>query len=256
METSNSISTSSNESPAIWYLVKFFNKEEYADAFIKGNLHLNRLRYFRKTESSSDDGRPDEYEAISHWWQPKDFKINLTVPGVGEVEIKSEDLAGPVSMSFDYHENLHVFCLYAIRTFGFEIIDGKIDYAEGDTEALQKQLEVDFRNFKLGDFAVITPAPQFLDRLREVLQKRGQYFKGRLVEYYDDETFHGATEPDEIPFWKQKNFSYQNEFRICVNTKTTGDDPLKIDMGDISDICQKIQSDKINDLLALQSIKV
>ncbi|WP_218779352.1 hypothetical protein, partial [Paraburkholderia caledonica] len=78
------------------------------------------------------------------------------------------------------------------------------------------------RNFKLGGFAVVTPATQFLDRLKSVLQARGQYFKGRLVEYYDDKTFHGSIQPDEIPFWKQQHFSYQNEFRICINTKTIG----------------------------------
>ncbi len=246
----------SSVNPVIWYFVKFFNNEVHADEFMRGNLHLKRLGYFKTMEQQKDDGRPDSREAISHWWQPNDFVMKLTVPGVGEIEIKNDDLAGPVSMSYDYHENLHVFCLYSIHTVGFEIIDGKIDYAESEGETLKKQLEVDPRNSKLGGFAVVTPATQFLDRLKSVLQMRGQYFKGRLVEYYDDKTFHGSIQPDEIPFWKQQHFSYQNEFRICINTKTIGDDPLNISVGDISDICGKIQSEKINDLLSIKSIKV
>jgi len=248
--------TTTETTPVIWYFVKFFSDEGHADEFMKGNLHLKRLGYFKKMEQQKDDGRRDSREAISHWWQPNDFVMKLTVPEFGEIEIKNEDLAGPVSMSLDFHENLHIFCLYSIRTIGFEVIDGKIDYAEDEAEILKKQLEVDSRNFEFGRFAVVTPATQFLDRLKLTLQERAQYFKGRLVEYYDDEIFHGAIKPNEIPFWKQKDFSYQNEFRICVNTKTVGDDPLDISIGNISDICGKIQSDKINDLLSIQSIKV
>jgi hypothetical protein len=33
----------------ILYLIKFFMNEAHADEFIKGNLFLNRLSYFKKT---------------------------------------------------------------------------------------------------------------------------------------------------------------------------------------------------------------
>src|SRR5689334_10920673 len=100
--------------PMIWYLIKFFEEERYADQFMAGRLYLNTLAYFRKVESKDSDGRMDSTEAIAMWCQPDDFVMKLNVPGIGETEITKKDLAAPVSMSFDYHNYLHLFCLYAV----------------------------------------------------------------------------------------------------------------------------------------------
>lgn len=35
---------------AILYLVKFFDKEEYADQFMQGRLRLNRLGHYRRLD--------------------------------------------------------------------------------------------------------------------------------------------------------------------------------------------------------------
>lgn len=239
----------------IWHLVKFFNQEKYADEFIKGNLHLNRLSYFRKLEES-DDGRPDSHEALTHWWQPDDFVMKLNVPGHGEVEIKKEDLAGPVSMHIDYHHNLHVYCMYAMRTIGFDCKDGQFECSPDEVEIIKKQLEVDERNFGFGNFAVVVRATEFIERLNKVLRERGQAFVMDLVEYYDDETFHGEIQPKKVPFMKQKKFSYQNEFRVCLDTKTVGDEPLNIAIGDVSDISAKIEPSKLNGMYEFQTKQI
>ncbi|MEX3918170.1 hypothetical protein AB4Y43_18315 [Paraburkholderia sp. BR10872] len=239
-------------SEMIWHLIKFFNKKQYADDFIKGKLHLKRLGYFRNLESGKSDGRPDANEALSHWLQPDGLRIKFSVPGIGETEITHADLAAPVSMSVDYHNHLHIFCLYAVHTTGFDLTDGKIDCAEDEVTELERQLRIDSRNLEFGEYAVITPAPVFLDRMKNHLQTRGDYFRGRLVEYYDDKTFNGEIPIREIPFWKQKHFSYQNEFRICIDSKTAGDNPLNLEIGNISDICALINSSELNDLLKLQ----
>ena len=236
----------------IWYFIKFFRKEQYADEFIKGTLHLNRLSYFKKLENNDDDGRPDTNEAVAMWWQPHDVVIDLNVPGIGAVKITKEDLAAPVSISYEYHEHFHIFCLYAVHATGFATVDGKFDLAESEAAELRRQLAIDERCFKFGPFAVITPAVPFLAQLKEALQRRGQWFRGRLVEYYDDETFHGQIPLADIPFKKQKRFSYEKEFRICVHTNTKGDDPLPIDIGDISHISAKVDSSRLKDLLQLK----
>jgi hypothetical protein len=237
--------------PMIWYFIKFFAQEEHADAFMKGSLYLNTLAYFKKLESECDDGRMDATEAVAMWWQPHDFIMNLNVPGIGATEITSKDLAGPVSAAFEYHDYLHLHCLYAVHTTGFECVDGKIYYAPEDAEELRRQLTIDERCLKFGRFAVITPAVPFIDRLREALKSQG--YKAKLVDYYDDEVFHGEIPMAEIPFKKQKRFSYQREFRLCVYPRTQQDTAITIAIGDISSICAKVEAARLNGLLGIQS---
>jgi hypothetical protein len=241
--------------PTIWHFVKFFTEEKYADQFIKGSLHLKRLAHFMKLESNCEDGRPDENEAVATWWQPHDVAMKLSLPGFGDIEITKDDLAGPVSTSYVYHEHFHVFCLYAVHTTGFDTIAGKLHLAEDRAAELQRQLTIDERCLKFGPFAVFTPAVQFLSQLKEALQRRGQWSRGTLVEYYDEETYHGEFALKDIPFKKQKRFAYQKEFRICVDTNTLGDNPISIDIGDISHICVKIDSSQLNSQFKLNRLE-
>lgn len=237
----------------IWFFIKFFAEERYADLFMKGRLHLNRLSYFKKMEAlSADDGRPDTNEGVSMWWQPHDFYMKLCVPGIRETEITKADLAAPVSISPEYYDDLHVLCLYAVHTTGYDAVDGKFHIAENLVADFKKQFLIDERCLKFGPFAVITSAVPFLAQLKKALQHRKLQGLGRLVEYYDDEVFHGEIAQQDVPFKKQKQFNYQKEFRICVQTSTRGDDPITIDVGDISKICAKVVSSKINSIIEPQ----
>lgn len=245
----------------IWYFVKFFTEESHADLFIKGSLYLRRLSYFKNVESECDDGRSDMTEAVSMWLQPDDIVMDLSVPALGlHARITKADLAGPVSFQSNDFDNSHIFCLYAVYTDKFVGTDGEakfvgmhgnINLTESDVAELRRQLLIDDRCLKFGRFAVIVYAVRFIERLKKALQYNGQWFRGKLVEYYDDETFHGEVEPREIPFKKQKRFSYQREFRICVRTNMEGDDPISIEVGDISDICGKTESSQLNDAFTL-----
>jgi hypothetical protein len=243
--------------PLIWYLIKFFTEEHHADQFIAGNLHLNTLAHFKHVEAEDSDGRMDTTEGIAMWWQPYDLAMKLNVPGVGDIEITQADLAGPVSMAFDFHNNLHIFCLYAVHTTGFECIDDKIDFASEQAEELQRQLHIDERCMKFGKFAVITPAVPFLGQLRKTLNSQRYKARWKLVEYYDEETFHGEISPREIPFKKQKRFSYQREFRLCVYPRTKDEavnsNPITIHIGDISHICGKVAAAQIPGLFKLKT---
>jgi len=227
--------------PTIWYFIKFFAEERYADQFMAGRLHLNTLAYFKRVESERGDGRVDSTEGVAMWWQPDDIIIMLNVPKMGQnIEITEKDLAAPVSMSFFDHNYLHLLCLYAVYSRGFEVIDGKFHGLPEEAEELQRQMKIDDRCFKFGKFAVITPAVPFLNQLKTALRSQGYKAKGKLVEYYDEETFHGAIPVNEIPFRKQKRFSYQREFRLCVDTRVQQESHITIDIGNISRICAKV----------------
>lgn len=240
----------------IWFFFKFFSEEGHADQFMAGNLYLNTLAYFKQEEREDSDGRRDSTEAIAMWWQPDDLVITFTVPGVGETTITKKDLAGPVSIGSVHHDYMHLLCLYALHTTGFECVDGKIECSPEDAEELRRQVKIDERCFKFGKFAVITPAVQLLNRLREALNSQGYGFTGKLVKYYDEDVFHGQIPTEDIPFTKQKRFSYQREFRVCVDTGTQQEAAITINIGDISHICAKRDATQLPGIFEVKEVKV
>jgi hypothetical protein len=236
----------------IWHFIKFYDEERHADQFMAGELYLNTLSHFKKIERESGDGRTDSTEGVAMWWQPDDISIKLNIPGIGETEITKKDLAGPVATSFDYHNYLHIFCLYAVHTTGFKFVGGKVECSAEDAEKLRQQLKIDERCLKFGKFAVVTPAVSFLNHLGEALKSQGHKVKGKLVKYYDETTFHGSIPREEIPFRKQKRFSYQQEFRLCVYPTVMVDSPITIKIGNISSISVKMASARLNSHLGIK----
>lgn len=230
------------------YLIKFFSEERFANQFISGNLYLNRLSFFKKLESPFD-GRQDSNEAIWSWWQPYDLSIRFSL--FPELEITSKDLAGPVSTAFDIHNHLHIFCMYGISVPSFALTGEKFECSEQQAAELKQLLTVDERCRQFGDFAVIVPTLLFLERLKSAV--KGRYaVTARAVKYYDERIFHGSFPQEDIPFSKQRRFEYQREFRLVVDTRTKGSEPLILKIGDIRDISLKVLSHKINDMFALR----
>lgn len=235
---------------AILYLVRFFDKEEHADQFMKGQLYLRRLRYYKRLEAYRD-GRADYAEAPAGWLQKHDVRIEFH--DHPELNIQPENLAGPVLLSFDYHNDLHILCMTAIHTgeFDFDCESGLI-LDEGDEDKLRKQLEIDSRCFEMGSFAVMARGLDFILRARTAIETRGHTCESALVNYFDPTTFHGRFPSlSSQPFRKRNTFSYQNEYRFCVNTHAKGDDVLCIEIGDISDFAAKMPAEAVNTVYQL-----
>ncbi len=233
---------------SIWYLVKFFKEEAYADQFINGTLYCNRISYFKLLEQGKTDGRPDHNEAVAAWLRRAAIEFN----DHPELNITSKDLAGPITLSFDYHDNLNVFCMTAIHTCEFECTDGLVEYAVDEAFKVRAQLEIDAKCLCFGRFAVVVRACEFVLRAKNAIESRGFGFNSTLVEYFDPESFEGNFSWKAIPFMKSKQFSYQKEYRICVDTKTVNGSPVAIDIGNIQDISGKMFSTEVNTLLKLQ----
>jgi hypothetical protein len=231
----------------IRWLIKFFTEEDHADQFLRGRLLLRRLSHFKRIENAADTTRRDPTEAVGAWLQPKGLRINFLAPGMSHLDITDKDLAGPVSISFDEHDHLHLYCMYAVHTSGFDFgEDGKVELSPEQVAELERQLTIDPRCLEFGRFAVIVRAVDFIDRLTATLRERRQWARLKLVDYYDDQAFNGQFPNENIAFHKQMRFAYQQEFRICVRTGTRGDDPLWIDIGDIGDISGKVEAAQLN----------
>lgn len=227
----------------VLFLVKFFkaDKAEHADAFIAGKLFMNRLSYFRDIERAGE--RADRHEATAMWLQP--HHLSITFENHPQLNIGPQDLASPISVTFDSHDDLHIFCMSAMQT-DFEFVDGKFDLPEDDVRKLKDQLEFSDRCLSLGDIAVVVRVDEFINRFKRAVNKRGLRFATGLVEYYDPETFHGKFTVEEVPFRKRLEFSHEREFRIVIDSRTTGRDALEVEIGDISDISARMPSASLN----------
>ncbi len=162
----------------IWYLMKFFEREDWADQFMAGHLYLNTLGYFKGMESASTTDRGDPTEAVSMWLQPNDVVMTLRVPALGlRTVITEKDLAAPIQASSAYHEQLHLLCLYAFHTEKPVTYAGKMQ----NSDRLHQQLRIDSKCFGMGQFAVMLPAVPFLEQLRAELKLQNLAATGKLA---------------------------------------------------------------------------
>ncbi|MDD5227707.1 MAG: hypothetical protein PHN45_07215 [Methylococcales bacterium] len=258
----------------IWYLIKFFTEETHADQFIKGDLYLNRVSYFKYGKFNylkkkkfftlfqnfekcdcNDDGRADRSETTASLLQLNQSKVVINF-GNEKVILEEGNEGETFSVAPNEYDNHHLFCMYAVRTFDLKCVNGHVicDSIDED-EILKKQLEIDERCFKFGKFAVIVSASKFFSHLKKSLEK--QEYKGvcRLVDYYDKDLFHGHFQQNEAPFKKQKKFSYQNEFRILIKPKTFDGKAIVIDVGDMSSFTIKTESYELPKILEKLVVK-
>ena len=250
------LGTSSMKSDRILFLVKFFEREEYADAFLQGKLYLNRLSFFKKYEETASfaEGRKDIREAITSWHQPKDVKRITIIPKWRKsIVLTSKDIASPVMTGHDGFDDVHLYCMYAVKADNIEFDGERLIFdSPEDLKRVEKQIKIDERNFSFGEFAIVVINPQlFCDQVKNTVESEGYFFGCSIIQYYDKATFSGYFQPQDVLYRKEAAYSYQNEFRICINTKTLGETPLILDVGDLSAFSVKIRSSIINNALVI-----
>lgn len=220
----------------VFLFIKFFEEQEYAQAFLEGKVFAKRLSAFRTQEGEDTTGRIDPDEGTTSWLQGENLKLVLNGMDLSEGLIT-------LQIQLDVLSDLHLFCMHAVHS-------GDVDLetiSNDNIEALREAMRVDDACLSLGSYAVvITDVAAFTSRFRGACSASGYKAAARLVKYYDPDTFHGNFEGLEGVFWKQAEFSFQREYRIAINTHTSGDDPLILDIGDISDIAFPIAANDVN----------
>lgn len=227
-------------SKTVFFFVKVFSEKAHAEDFLRGTLYSNRLAFFKKFEEDAKANRSDRHEAVVGWYQPD--KISLTLNGR---DIK--DLVAPVSLQMVQHNDLNIFCIYAAHNGPFEVI------TDENIFDLRDHLYIPPDCLKLGDYAVVvTQAKPFIDRVVGAAKDEGFGLKAGLVEYYDPSLFSGNFSEDEAVFRKRKEFQHQREYRFSFDTGTSGDGPIKLNIGDISDIALLCSTSEVNNLLQVK----
>ena len=228
----------------ILFFVKIYEKEEHADAFIRGSLFANRLRYFKQIENR--DGRGDKYEgAIVPKLDGLCFTLSCTDTHTGEVSeitIPVEDFAAPPIIQPTWLDHFNVFCMYAGYSGAFKEI------STDNLQCFQKQLEIPEECTRLGRYAVlIKNVTEFIKRVRVAAERENYEIWWRLLRYYDPEVGTPRLESslDSI-FSKSKEYEYQREFRFAIDNGSVGRNHIILDIGEIDDITMCMESREIN----------
>ena len=139
--------------------------------------------------------------------------------------------------------HFNVFCVHAVHTGDLELSSLSND----KIEALRHELTIDDGCFSLGKHAVVvTNVADFVNRMKSSARAKGYRIACGLVRYYDPATFHGNFRDIESVFWKQKQLSFQREFRFVIDTGSVGESHLDMDIGDIRHITQQLESTELN----------
>ncbi|GAB3215651.1 hypothetical protein [Pseudaeromonas pectinilytica] len=227
-------------SRTIFFFVKVFDKQEYAEDFIKGKLFSNRLSFFRKHEEDESANRGDKHEGVVGWHQPDQIRLEIN----GRV---ITDLAGPVMTQMNWHDHLNVFCIYAAHSGEFDAI------SEETIEDFKEQISIPDDCKKLGEYAVIvTNVTKFIERVNAAVSSNNYGLNAGLVEYYDPAIFNGSFSEVESIFRKRDEYKHQREYRFSFDTGIAGHDPLILNIGDISDIAMQCKVSDINTKLEVK----
>ena len=235
----------------IHFLMKIYAEKQHADSFRSGELYANRLSWFREIEDT--EGRGDEYEGAA-LLQRDNLVIHMTATNKETGEILSEgtitkdDLAAPPVVQLARFDDLNLFCMYAGHSNDFQ---PKTDDA---LQELKKHIEIPDHCLQLGRYAVlIRDAPEFFKRVQAAVDRQGYKHCGGLVEYYDPEI---GTPIEQLSlksvFRKRDGFADQREYRLVINTGTTGVEAIILNIGDITDITMLLDTHDVNRMMSIR----
>ena len=214
----------------IAFAAKFLEKESHATDFLDGKLYANKLGYFKRLEERHEANRGDIHEGTIAWGQPGQIRVEINGLDM------SEDLAEPVSLSSHRLDELNVLCLYT----------GRIKN-ETDAAKIRRQLLIHEKCREFGDHLVLlTNGPEFLRRVMRGAELRNIRAAHGPVRYYNPGKFSGSFPGIRGAFMKQEAFGFQQEYRIVFEPRIAIPGPLRLDIGDISDIAIRSTIEEIN----------
>lgn len=235
----------------IYLLIKVFDKEEYADEFIRtGEMFCKTIKQFKEIEG--DVARGDQYEAVSEWHQPEGISLTISykTPDGEEKSMPITELAGPFIVQSLSHDSLNAYCMYSITApefnESFETEEERLHVVEKVNAMLKAHTAVDNDMLSLGEHAVvIINVPEFINKVTQAAKAEGYDSWKGLVKYFDPETFSGSFGEVESVFMKRNIYSYQKEFRFVFDSdKPEG--AKFIHAGSLEGLALKIKTSEIN----------
>ncbi|TRO27448.1 hypothetical protein EQ831_23605 [Pseudomonas sp. ALS1279] len=238
-------------------LVKVFDKEEYADAFIAtGEMFCKTIGQFKRIEG--DAARGDQFEAPWGWHQPDgiSLRISYKTSGGEEKSFPIDDLAGPLVMQRAALDHLNAFCMYAVTIPDFEETyeteEERMRVVEKVNSMLKGHAKINEEMLSLGEHAVVIfEVENFIDKVSKAAKSEGYSIWGKLVDYFDPDSFDGSFGEIESLFKKRNIYSYQKEFRFVFDSGKPGV-ATTLHAGHLGKISFKVKTSEINSKFELK----
>lgn len=242
----------------IYLLIKVFDKEEYADAFLqKGEMFCRTLGDFKRIE---DDGvRGDVYEGVTDWHQPDQISLTISYKDQdrGEHTFPIKDLAGPLIMQKNGFDRLNLYCMYAVKVQEFENLYETEDERAGVVEKINAMLAtLSDEILSLGEFAVVIyQVKDFIDQVKKIATAQNYACCSDSIKYYDPKTFNGGFKELESVFRKRNTYAHQSEYRFVFSSYEP-EGTKSIHVGSLEKIAFKVATKEINEKLQIKRIEL
>jgi len=237
-------------------LIKVFDEEKYADAFIQnGEMFCQTIGQFKGLEN--DVARGDRFEAPSDWYQPDRVTVSLSFDTPeGEKTSFNLDLAGPLVFLRKGYDELNAYCMYAVTIPNFdetyETEEERLRLFSEINSILKVSATLSEEMLSLGEHAVVVfGVSDYIERVRQAAMQKGYSSWRGLVDYFDPESFHGKFEEVEAVFKKRDIYSYQNEFRFVFDSSELSG-AKTIHVGSLAGIALKMRTREINSKIELR----
>jgi hypothetical protein len=226
------------------YLFVKFSKKKYLEMLQSGTLHMKNFKaYIDWEKKHGKKGIGDVLEATHVM---SNTNIQILHPETEEVLI--EGIAARLTLTFDDLVYKPVFCLTGINASALKLVDESEDYIEVSLNYSEEEKKTIIEEF--GDYALVISPKQFMDTVTKKLDELGYSYKAKFVKY-DDYTVNNKERfedflqfKSDLYFWKDEKFKYQREYRLVILNKDI-EEPLNIDIGDISSFTVLIPTEKL-----------
>jgi hypothetical protein len=241
------------------FLVKVFSQEKYRDDFLDGKFYMNPISFFKNYEEKTVNNIGDKNEAVRAWLQPHELSITFKPPGMEEFTIPGKDIAAPIVIRSNVHDNYNVLCLTLLHSHGIDISEGVTDE---EIELLKGYFHLPEEAMCLGGYAVVIPNfPRFIERIRSAAQalissEKASSFLADKVKYYDKSKTLSLLNDHEPVFHKQSDYEHQSEFRLCLDRGVSEPTPYTFDVGDIRDLANPCLTSEVNSMFSLDIKKI
>lgn len=201
-----------NEKPL--FFIKTFDKPEYREKFINGDVYCNTFDYFIKAEKKYGKGMGDQFETIN---VVSNAELEAKNPETGKIIFLGKVENYGIKMKRNEVENMHVFCATGIFPEWFEIEkindENKLVCKLRIPDEYKKEMEKNF-----GEVLVLFAAQDFIDLLGKYADENNQYVEYGRVKYLDY-----SSNPKErleafidnkTEFYFQKDIAFENQFEF------------------------------------------
>lgn len=229
----------------IYAFVKIFENRKYAEDFMDGRLFMNTIRHFKNYNDKNGELRGDPYEGIIAMYQPSKFTEIM----VDNIVIPSNEIATPVVVHGNELLNMNAFCIYSINSRGLDA------NPKMSVNNFKKTIEIHDSCYGFGPYCVVVyNAEIFIRKVSNGIKQAGYAGSLCLVDYFDENSFHGVFPTDRHGYQKRSIFKRQQEYRVLIDTRRAEPKELILAVGSLRDITRLVLTDQFNSLLEIKSL--